>query len=174
MTTQRKPLWMRVLATCLVAALVIGVAGRGRVMAMMVPTQSSLAYDRAHDAVTAEESLERKYRLEPSDAVRRAMAAVSEVAMLAVPSRNPSMPRGSAPSPGRKPVCRQRSLPDAQNPGSSKIAYCLLANRNPAAAPSPLRRAPAAHRWRSDPRHRPRSRPRCVRRPETAFPACGP
>ncbi|TMM33998.1 MAG: hypothetical protein E6F99_22800, partial [Actinobacteria bacterium] len=28
------------------------------------------AYDRAHDAVTAEESLERKYRLEPSDAVR--------------------------------------------------------------------------------------------------------
>src|SRR4051812_13045352 len=38
------------------------------------------AYDRAHDAVEAEESLERKYRLEPSDAVRsRYRAAGAEL-----------------------------------------------------------------------------------------------
>src|SRR2546423_14321830 len=35
------------------------------------------AYDRAHDAVEAEESLERKYRLEPSDAVRNRYRAAS-------------------------------------------------------------------------------------------------
>jgi len=95
----------------LIGSSVLGtVSTRGSAETVARSAALAEAYDRAHDAVTAEESLERKYRLEPSDAVRRAMAAVSEVAMLAVPSRNPSMPRGSAPSPGRKPVCRQRSL----------------------------------------------------------------
>lgn len=48
------------IAACLVAVLVVGMAGRGRVHAMLAPSQPSAGYDRAADEEKVQSMLERK------------------------------------------------------------------------------------------------------------------